>query len=133
MIATLAASFGVLMLAQSAPPPPALDREPGIVRDMPADARQCACDEAGQGDGEIVGVVADAELVLSADGRTASERQATVFSVIDGGGLTDADRIRIFHSTDEKKCGVTFSYGSRYTVSVRRADEELETDYCLMR
>lgn len=78
------------------------------------------------------GVVIDAELRASIDGRSVQPRQATIFNVektIKGAAATP---MKVWHVTDQKKCGVRFNYGEAYTVKARLKNGAAETDLCLM-
>ncbi|HNR75608.1 MAG TPA: hypothetical protein PKM48_00635 [Parvularculaceae bacterium] len=94
----------------------------------------CSC--ANKPEGEEVaftGVVTDAEMTLGADGRSAKERQATVFRILKGSSEKVPDPAKVWHVTNPSKCGVTFDYGKRYdVVAVRKENGELETSYCVM-
>ncbi|MHA7872092.1 MAG: hypothetical protein ACX939_07070, partial [Hyphococcus sp.] len=95
----------------------------------------CRCPETLE-DGVLTlrGLVVDAELTVAADGRSANERQATIFNVSRSGDHDVQGRTRIWHSTIPANCGLTFDYGLQYTLFVRRnEDGTLETDQCLMR
>ena len=97
----------------------------------------CGCASAAPADLTVEGLVVDAEVLLGPDGRSALDRQATVFNVLpstrpDRAGDVKG-RTRIFHSTAERKCGVAFDYGKNYRVPVRRTEDgALETDFCLI-
>lgn len=79
------------------------------------------------------GLVVDAELTLGPDGRSANDRQATIFDITPGNPYGVSGRTRIYHSTDTNKCGVLFDYGSKYLLRVRKTENgEFETDKCLM-
>ncbi|NNE41976.1 MAG: hypothetical protein HKN14_13775 [Marinicaulis sp.] len=86
---------------------------------------------------ELRGLVIDAEVTLRANGMSMNERQATIFdtpkSELADGSIVDG-RIRIWHITNEAKCGVTFDYGKKYLVAVTRNQAgEFETNACLMK
>ncbi|MEM8771823.1 MAG: hypothetical protein AAGD92_09275 [Pseudomonadota bacterium] len=92
--------------------------------------KTCTCSgEAEPGLRQIEGFVVDAEVTLASDGRSANDRQATIFAP---GSVGNAERIRVFHFTSAKNCGVTFDYGKKYTLTVRTLEDgALETDRCL--
>lgn len=98
----------------------------------------CGCAKAAAPDMILEGLVVDAEVTLAPGGRSPNERQATIFNVLKATGedLTKAidGRTRIFHNTTPGACGVTFDYGKRYSVAVRKTETgALETDLCLSR
>lgn len=98
-------------------------------------APSCACPEEVDFEGAILlrGVVVDAEVMLSADGRSARDRQATIFAVDRGGAWNTGGRARVFHSTNEARCGVAFDYGRQYEILVRKDnDGGYKTDACLI-
>lgn len=129
----------IVLTAQSAapaitvPPPPSSAPQPpselpiAEVEDPYADCR-CDADGAEKVDAEFTGLVKDAQTFLAEDGRSIAERQATIFSVIDG---LDAKMVKVFHSTKPSKCGITFNYGKQYEVSVRSLDGDYTTSYCI--
>ena len=95
----------------------------------------CICQDDDAADIiRLEGLVVDAEVTLSAGGRAANDRQATVFDVSGGDDAAISGRTRIWHSTRTEDCGVTFDYGRKYSLAARRTDAGLlETDECLMR
>lgn len=125
--------FGVAALAQASADtpasPPSLDRQQSIL---------CSCAAAAGPDLILEGLVVDAEMTLGADGRSANDAQATIFNVLKTRAVKQTDpltgaRIRVLHTTSPKSCGVTFDYGKRYAVPVRKTEAgELETDFCLL-
>ena len=110
--------------------------QPDIVKDLaappksaPPPPRRCTCAQPPETPDRIIsGLVVDAELTLGADRRSVNDRQATIFETAGG-----KERIRIFHSTQVKKCGLSFDYGVGYSVPVRKTEKgEFETDICLV-
>ena len=97
-------------------------------------APKCRCDmSAGQDVFTFTGVVTGAELVLDDKGASVDPRQATIFSVNGAAGLGLKNPVQIWHVTDPDNCGVSFDYGKEYTVIVRKAGKEFETNLCLMK
>lgn len=94
----------------------------------------CTCPDTPEKPFAIVeGFVVDAEVSLAANGRSVNERQATIFDVKNASRIENG-RTRIWHSSNTKKCGVTFDYGKKYKVALRKSKSgQLETDKCLMR
>ncbi len=105
---------------------------PPILRKAPA--ATCTCSDA-RAPGIIIleGLIVDAEVTLAPDRLSINDRQATIMDVAKSNDDVKG-RTRIWHTTSEKSCGVTFDYGRTYEVAVRRAEDgEFETDQCLMR
>lgn len=94
----------------------------------------CACSQADERPRvAFTGYATDAELTLGEDGRSAEERQATIFRVTKGRSADVPELAKVWHVTDPAKCGVKFDYGKRYDVAaVKREDGALETDWCKM-
>jgi len=128
--ATLGATLGAALAAQASAP--SLSEPPPIRR---LQAPQCVCAGAPPSDYVVLeGLVVDAEVTLAASGRAANARQATIFDVAQAVEDVAAGRTRVFHTTNAEDCGISFDYGRRYSVAVRRTEaDELETDACLMR
>ena len=108
--------------------PPTYDR---------ARAIRCSCKDATPAMLLLEGLVVDAEVTLGPDGRSANDRQATFFNVLkareDGKLAKVSGRTKVFHQAGSAKCGVSFDYGKRYAVPVRKTEDgELETDFCLI-
>ncbi|MEM6413763.1 MAG: hypothetical protein AAF720_03810 [Pseudomonadota bacterium] len=80
---------------------------------------------------EFVGLVQDARLSLAPGGLSVLPRQRTVFKVISSKDRSIKDTVEIWHETKPQDCGITFNYGKRYRVPLRRVKGGLETDYCL--
>lgn len=125
MLTAFLAAFAAAQISPAdlaAPPPLYPERRP-----RPA----CACPaEAPANLTAIEGLVVDAEVTLGADGRSVNDRQATIFEV--ASGINPGGRVKIWHSTIEAQCGVTFEYGRKYKIVARQDDEGLlETDACL--
>jgi hypothetical protein len=95
------------------------------------DACTCAA-ESREAEISFSGVVIDAELRADPSGRTIEPRQATIFRVVRVVVGSVESPAKIWHTTDAKKCGVRFDYGQVYLVRARKAENELETDICLM-
>lgn len=114
------AVLAALALADPGPPPaPVVDI--------------CVCTPArAQADILFRGVVVDAELRASGDGRSVQPRQATIFRVEKTLKGEAATPMKVWHLTDARKCGVTFSYGGSYLVRARLKNGAAETDLCLM-
>lgn len=98
-------------------------------------APSCQCPaEPEEGVFIVEGLVVDAEVTLGADGLSVNDRQTTVFDVSKAPEADLKGRTRIWHTTKLPKCGVTFDYGLKYRVAVRKLEDgSLETDECLMR
>lgn len=107
-------------MAQDPPP----NARPPEVREV----SRCICNASRKiPEFNIEGFVIDAEVTLGADRRSVEDRMATIFDTEDNG------RTKVHHYVSDENCGVTFDYGKKYTVAVRRdEDGELETDRCLM-
>lgn len=116
----------IITLLQSGAPD-AQDSRPWPRRD----ACTCAA-EARQEEIAFSGVVIDAELRADPSGRAIEPRQATIFRVVRVVAGSVESPAKIWHTTDAKKCGVRFDYGQVYLVRARKAENELETDLCLM-
>ncbi len=107
---------------------------PPVLRKAPV--KTCTCSDARE-TGIIVleGLIVDAEVTLAPDRLSINDRQATIMDVAKSSD-NDNDikgRTRIWHTTSEKSCGVTFDYGRTYEVPVRTTDDgEFETDQCLI-
>lgn len=118
-------------------PPPDIVKDlaapPVFEREKPVD---CGCEEAAPALAYLEGFVVDAELTLGADGRSINDRQATIFDVLQGQDIVAMNvrgRTKIFHSANRKQCGVTFDYGKKYRVPVRKTEDgKFETDLCLV-
>ncbi len=97
-------------------------------------APECTCpDEIDQDLLILRGLVVDAEITLAPDGRSPNERQATIFDIKPNNDFDIEGRTRIWHSTNESQCGLSFDYGLQYSLIVRRTEEgAIETDACLM-
>lgn len=129
LIATLSAA----LLAQSsaadlAAPPQLYGKDPTEPR--------CVCidDQTPKEFITLKGLVVDAEVTLSANRLSTNDRQTTIFDVTQASNNETSGRTRIWHSTLVGQCGVTFDYGRRYTLAVRKSETgQLETDECLMR
>ena len=95
--------------------------------------RTCRCpDEPTHGIILLHGIAVDAEVTLNADGLSPADRQATIINV--NSSNTDIKgRTKIWHSTNRNQCGVTFDYGKKYSIAVRKTEQGFETDECLMR
>lgn len=103
------------------------------IRRLP-NLKKCRCPEEVESDFLIIeGLVVDARVSLAPDGRSANDRQVTFFNVVREINEIEG-RIPVWHSTDPAQCGVTFDYGKKYKVPVRKTiDDALETDQCLMK
>lgn len=108
---------------------------PPDVREAPGIRAKCTCAASKKDDFLLLqGLVVDAELTVSESGRSANDRQATVFDVSGENEKGVSGRTRVHHSANTDKCGVVFDYGKKYTIAVREDVEgEFETDACLMR
>ncbi len=105
---------------------------PPVLRKVPANTCTCA-DVREPGIIILQGLIVDAEVTLAPDRLSINDRQATIMEVAKSTGGVKG-RTRIWHTTSEKTCGVTFDYGRTYKVAVRRAEDgKFETDQCLMR
>lgn len=126
----LTVALTALVMAQNVPAD--LGAPPPLYPDRTA-RPQCACpDETPPDLITIEGLVVDAEVTLGADRRSVNERQATIFEVAQP--LNDKKRVKVWHSTLEAQCGLTFEYGRKYKITARRTENDaLETDLCLMR
>ncbi|NOX82269.1 MAG: hypothetical protein GXP06_04640 [Alphaproteobacteria bacterium] len=105
---------------------------PPVLRKVPANT--CTCADARE-PGIIIleGLIVDAEVTLAPDRISINDRQATIMEVVKSTEDIKG-RTRIWHTTSEKSCGVTFDYGRTYEVAVRTTEDgEFETDQCLMR
>jgi hypothetical protein len=72
-------------------------------------------------------------VTLAPDRISINDRQATIMDVAKSSEDVKG-RTRIWHTTSEKSCGVTFDYGRTYEIAVRTTEDgEFETDQCLMR
>lgn len=94
----------------------------------------CSCANVDKSDlVSFTGIASDAQMILGPDGRSAEARQATIFRVLKGKSADVSDPAKVWHVTDPAKCGVSFDYGKRYTVTaVKKENGELETSYCVM-
>ncbi len=102
-----------------------------VIRKAPG--KTCQCPERRE-PGVIIleGLVVDAEVTLGPDGRSINDRQATIIDVVKSSDDVKG-RTRIWHTTSEESCGVTFDYGKTYIIPVRKTEDgALETDRCLM-
>ena len=82
----------------------------------------------------IEGLVVDAEVTLAPDRLSVNDRQKTVFNVKASGDHDLKGRVNVWHSSNEKECGVTFDYGQSYKVVLRTLEDgAVETDQCLMK
>ncbi len=96
--------------------------------------RLCSCAQPPKDEiVEFAGVAFDAELTLDETGQNVLPRQASVFRVVRSADESLKTPVKIWHSTEMAKCGVSFDYGKEYTIRVRKEGERLETDYCLMK
>ncbi|VAW04576.1 hypothetical protein MNBD_ALPHA05-537 [hydrothermal vent metagenome] len=105
---------------------------PPVLRKVPVNT--CTCTDARE-PGIIIleGLIVDAEVTLAPDRISINDRQATIMDVAKSSDGVKG-RTRIWHTTSEKSCGVTFDYGRTYEVAVRTTEDgEFETDQCLMR
>ncbi len=105
---------------------------PPVLRKVPATT--CTCSAARE-PGIIIleGLIVDAEVTLAPDRISINDRQATIMEVVKSTEDIKG-RTRIWHTTSEKSCGVTFDYGRTYEIAVRTTEDgEFETDQCLMR
>ncbi len=105
---------------------------PPVLRKVPVNT--CTCADARE-PGIIIleGLIVDAEVTLAPDRISINDRQATIMDVAKSSDGVKG-RTRIWHTTSEKSCGVTFDYGRTYEVAVRTTEDgEFETDQCLMR
>lgn len=105
---------------------------PPVLRKVPVNT--CTCTGARE-PGIIIleGLIVDAEVTLAPDRISINDRQATIMDVAKSSDGVKG-RTRIWHTTSEKSCGVTFDYGRTYEVAVRTTEDgEFETDQCLMR
>lgn len=125
MLIAFLAAFAAAQVspADLAAPPPLYPERPA----RPA----CACSEETPANvTTIEGLVVDAEVTLGVDGRSVNDRQATIFEV--ARAVNPDGRVKIWHSTIDAQCGVTFEYGRKYKIVARQAkNETLETDACL--
>ncbi len=108
-----------------------LAKPPVSIRKGPS----CQCtDEIEDGVLTLIGIVVDAEITLAADGISANDRQATIFSINPSTANDYKGRTKIWHSSSKAQCGMTFNYGAKYKLTVRKTEDgALETDACLMR
>lgn len=121
----VAAALAAAAMTQEAPPSDAASSE--RLREI-----LCGCAAATPAETLLEGVVVDAELTLSPDGRTANQRQATIFTILNALDVAAGARVKIFHDA-QAQCGVTFDYGKRYRIRARPIEDgAFETDYCLM-
>lgn len=124
----LAAIFSLLQSGDQLTAPP---------QTIEAPAAQCICAESHPpAIGVLEGIVIDGELTLGVDGLSVNDRRATVFdakpTTINGEKIFG--RTRIFHTAAQASCGLSFDYGKRYAVPVRKsATGDLETDQCLIK
>ncbi len=79
----------------------------------------------------FVGIVSDAQVLLGKDGRSPADRQATIFRVVKTYKGEVSNPAKVWHMTAAEKCGVTFDYGKRYTVTAIAVGDGLETNWCL--
>lgn len=97
---------------------------------------KCVCaQKIMENAGEILvvveGVVVDAQMTLSQDGRLANDRMATIFNLQQDSAIRG--RTPIWHNVDPDNCGVRFDYGRSYKLIVRKLENGvLETDFCLL-
>ncbi|WP_411818944.1 hypothetical protein ABFZ85_07735 [Hyphococcus formosus] len=103
---------------------------PPEIRKIPT----CTCPSTPEaGVIRLDGYVIDAEMTLAPDGLNTNDRMATIFDVKSSNDPSYSGRTRVWHETTEDKCGITFDYGRKYSVTVRVIDgDQLETDRCLM-
>jgi len=94
----------------------------------------CQCpDEVEDGVLILIGLVVDAEITLAADGISVNDRQASIFNINPSSTNDYKGRTKIWHSSNKAQCGMTFNYGAKYTLTVRKTEDgALETDACLM-
>jgi|GEM_PF-6326712 len=121
--------FAVAIGAQSAEDG-ALGAAP-VIRNPPG--KTCECPDARE-PGIIIleGLIVDAEVTLGPDRRSINDRQATIIDVAKSGDGVKG-RTRVWHTTSEETCGVTFDYGRTYKIPVRETEDgDFETDQCLM-
>lgn len=126
-------AFLAALLVQTETPPPAAPSPPPLLPEKDPYA-ECRCPaSAEEAATSFVGVAKDARLRLGPDGRSVLPRQATVFSVIsaDDSSIRVGADVSVWHVTAPADCGVTFDYGRRYEIRARKADDGLETDWCL--
>jgi hypothetical protein len=116
-----------------------LSKPPIQIRKAPS----CQCPETPE-DGVLIieGLVVDAEVTLAPGGLSVNDRQATIFNILTASEDGLKGRTKIWHSSNLAQCGVTFNYGAKYKLIVRRLKDDdedsakqgvLETDACLMR
>lgn len=92
----------------------------------------CVC-KAAEGDPvRFLGIASDAQLTLGADGLSAEDRQATIFTVMRVKTGDVKSPAKVFHSTNPAKCGISFDYGKRYEIVGVLKDGAIETDWCQM-
>ncbi|WDI30217.1 hypothetical protein PUV54_09615 [Hyphococcus flavus] len=97
------------------------------------DAPSCVCPATTERPDVIFsGFVIDAEVTLGSDRRSVEDRMATIFDVKWSNNGEIEGRTRLWHTTLDATCGVTFDYGKKYSVAARWLDGDLETDRCLM-
>lgn len=91
---------------------------------------QCMCKDVAKDDivRSFIGVVVDAQLFLGTDGKSVTDRQATIFRIIDG---EKSETVKVFHPTEPARCGLQFDYGKEYKINVRKNAKVIETDYCI--
>lgn len=132
MIALLIGMAGLALSTIDVPLP---DPVPGLT-EVPElkDTNSCTCPaEVERADVTLSGFVVDAKVILGADRRSVEDRMATIFDVKQADDSKVSGRTAVWHDVSEEKCGVSFDYGKKYSVSARRNEEgELETDRCLM-
>jgi hypothetical protein len=121
----------ILFLASALLATPAIAQEAPAMPPQPK--RLCSCEIQKPGEiVEFIGVVSDAEVLLDETGANQLPRQASIFRIVRAPSSLKAP-VKIWHTTDTKRCGVQFNYGAQYYVKARKVGEELETDYCLMK
>ncbi len=95
---------------------------------------KCACKEEDVASLIIEGLVIDAELTLAPDRRSTNDRRATIFNVIVNNEADIKGRTKVWHVSNPDQCGVSFDYGKKYKIALRKTEEgQLETDACLMK
>lgn len=123
----IAAALLFMAAAQAAD----LTAPPTIIRKE----KECVCPAAAApADLSLRGVVVDARIVAGEDLRSYESRMATIFEVEWSSDAAVKGRTAVWHQIDAKACGLSFNYGRKYSVPVRRnASGELQTDACLMK
>lgn len=126
-------SFLILFLASAAQGSDAITSAPPILEGK---APACICEDSKPGPThQLTGIVLDTELTLAADGLSVNDRRATVFDVapVTIAGKQLFGRTRVWHGGSPQSCGVSFEYGKRYDIPVRKTEKgRLETDQCLI-